>query len=110
MYMTPGRKRDLGYMKDLLDQKQALLLVTQAENGGLVAKMKESKRKRATKAASGEARVMQMETIQENKEKKEVVLWEKETAKRTREEIRIAQAEWKIAKEEVFPRDIRVFR
>ena len=97
-------------MKELFDQKQALLLVTQAKNEGLGTKMKESRRKRATKAASGEARVLQMETILENKEKKEVVLKEKADAKQTREEVRIAQAEWKQAKEEVFPRDIRVFR
>ena len=84
--------------------------ISAATNEGLVAKMKESRHKRATKAASGEVRVLQMETILMNKGKKEVVLKEKEDAKRLKEELRIAQALWKQAKEEVFPKDIRVFR
>jgi hypothetical protein len=51
-----------------------------------------------------------MEVILENKEKKQAVLEEKVEARRTRDEIRVSQAEWKRIKEEVFPRDIRVFR
>ena len=73
-------------------------------------KMREGRRKRAGKGAAGEARVLKTALIVKNRLKKEEVLKEKEDAKQVREKVRIAQAEWKQAKEEGFPRDIRVFR
>jgi hypothetical protein len=108
--MTPSKQQQLKYLSQLIEQTPAELVWVKANAEDILEKMKQSRRKKATKAATGEARVLQMEVILENKEKKLAVLEEKVEARLTRDEIRVSQAEWKRIKKEVFPRDIRVFR
>jgi len=109
MCMTPRRGKEVKFLREVFDEKNARLLLNESQTEGLVIKMEEGRRKRAGKGAAGEARVLKTALIVKNRLKKEV-LKEKEDAKQVREKVRIAQAEWKQAKEEVFPRDIRVFR
>lgn len=103
MCMTPRRGKEVKFLREVFDEKNARLLLNESQTEGLVIKMEEGRRKRAGKGAAGEARVLKTALIVKNRLKKE-------DAKQVREKVRIAQAEWKQAKEEVFPRDIRVFR
>ena len=67
--MTPSKQQQLKYLPQLVEQTQAELVCVKANAEDLLEKMKQSRHKKATKAASGEARVLQMEVILANNEK-----------------------------------------
>jgi hypothetical protein len=64
LYMTPSKPQQLKYLTQLVKQTQAELVCVKANAQDLVEKMKQSRRKKATKAAFGEARVLQMEVLE----------------------------------------------
>ena len=81
-----------------------------ALNEALVKKARETRVKKARKAVNGDARVLTVDEILKRQQEKNQVLEEQQQARARRDEVRTAAAEWRLVREEVFPRDIRVFR
>ena len=93
MCMTPRRGKEVKFLREVFDEKNARLLLNESQTEGLVIKMREGRRKRAGKGAAREARMLKTALIVKNGLKKEEVLKGKEDAKKVREKARITQAE-----------------